>query len=1028
MTEPTRRYWQSIEQRECDQASLSAAGDEFPGPLVPAPPGVGRRGFLKAAGFGLGGLAAGCSRAPVTRAIPFLVKPEEVTPGRALYYASTCGACPAGCGVLVKVRDGRPIKVEGNPQHPLSRGALCAAGQASVLGLYDSQRHRSPLVNGRASTWEDVDRDVTARLDAIRSGGGAVRLLTGTITSPTLQAQVSRFLTSFPDARHVVYDALSVSAILDAHERTHGRRRLPHYLFDKAAVVVGVDADFLGTWIAPVEFTRGYHDGRSLEGTPPRCSYHVQFEPRLSITGTKADARARILPDAAGAVVGHLAARLAAKAGAAFDAAGLGDPGSESGLLDEVAERLWGARGSSLVVSGSQDTAVQVLVNFVNYLLGNYGRTIDLHRPSRQCQGYDAALAGLLDELKAGRVAALLVAGANPAYDLPLGEEFAALAKKVGLVVSFAGAPDETSMLATHVCPDHHFLEAWGDAEPVADRVSVCQPAIAPLAGTRSVIETLAAWAGDRRPAYDLMREHWQTTLFGRQTAHASFDDFWDAAVHDGIAALDVAPAVAATPPAGPAPGEPDVAAPSFAPGVVAPVPPASPLAADALALVLYPKVGVLDGRHAHNPWLQELPDPISKVTWDNYACLAPSTASRLGLAEGDVVRLETMGEGARRVLDLPVYVQPGQHDQVVAVALGYGREGTQRFTQVGPRWILGEPGVGPNGLVGTRAASLISWRAGTLRYDQQKVTLTPTGGRHELATTQRHHSIIEPRGVSTAGRRDIVRETTVSALAPHAAAGPEHGHENLWPPDHPYTGHRWAMVVDLHACTGCSACVVACQAENNIPVVGRDEVRRQREMHWLRIDRYFTDAGEDVDVVHQPMTCHHCENAPCETVCPVLATVHSSEGLNQQVYNRCVGTRYCANNCPYKVRRFNWFTYARPDDRENLVLNPDVTVRSRGVMEKCSFCVQRIQEAKIEARRQDRPIADGDVRMACEQSCPAGAIVFGDLNDPKSRVAALVADGRHFQVLGDIGIRPRVGYLAVVRNRESAGGDTHHG
>jgi molybdopterin-containing oxidoreductase family iron-sulfur binding subunit len=1014
LNDPLPRYWKSLGERAHDVALLDAAADEFPEPIGPRNARVGRRGFLKAAGFSVGGaLAAGCQRGPVERAIPFLNKPEEVTPGRSLWYASTCHGCSAGCGVLVKARDGRPIKLEGNPDHPLNRGGLCAAGQASVLGLYDARRHVAPARHGAATTWAEIDRDVTARLEDIRRSGGAVRLLSGTVTSPTLAATIDRFLARFADGRHVVYDALSSSAVLDAHARTHGRRVLPHYLFDRAKVIVGVDADFLGTWISPVEFTRAYRDGRSLEGTPPRCSYHVQFEGRLSLTGAKADARVRIAPDEEADVIEQVALRIARLAGMAFEPGG-GQPEVPAAVLDDVARRVWEARGESLLVSGSQDVGVQVIVNFVNHLAGNYGATLDLDRPSRQRQGADEALVRLLEELRAGSIAALLVADANPVYDLPMGDEFGRLAAHVPLFMSLAGAPDETSALAGFVCPDHHPLESWGDAEPVAGWVGVTQPVVRPLGGTRAIVESLATWMGDTRAAYDLVREHWEQAVFPRHTGGASFQAFWDRSVHDGVVSLNV-------------PGDPSAL---FERAEVRPLVPAPRLPADGLVLALYPTVALLDGRQAHNAWLQELPDPISKVTWDNYASLSPATAARLNVSDGDVVRLTAEGGGgAAADLVLPVYVQPGQHDRVVAVALGYGRSGTDRFTDVGPRWIDARPGVGNNGLVGTNAAPCIAVRDGRLTYAAHRVTITRVGTRHELATTQHHHSIMEPRRISSAGARPIVRETTVShldSLVPPAPSAAQ-AHEDLWPDDHPVTGHRWGMVIDLNACTGCSGCVVACQAENNIPVVGRDEVRRQREMHWLRIDRYFTDAAEDVDIVHQPMLCQHCANASCETVCPVLATVHSDEGLNEQVYNRCVGTRYCANNCPYKVRRFNWFTYARPSDRENLVLNPDVAVRTRGVMEKCSFCVQRIQEAKIDARRRGVRVADGDARTACEQSCPATAIVFGDLNDPQSRVAALAADGRYFRVLEELNERPSVGYLAVVRNRTGAEGETHH-
>ncbi len=1011
--ESPRRYWRSLEERAPDDAFREAAADEFP----PAPEQTatlfGRRGFLQAAGFTLAGaVSAGCQRAPVRYALPFANEPETVTPGRSLWYASTCSACEAGCGVLVKVRDGRPIKIEGNPEHPLSRGGVCAAGQAAVLGLYDSQRFTGPRRGGADATWEQVDADVLARLAAIRASGGAVRVLSQTITSPALQAAIDRFLTGFADGRHVVYDALSASGVLDAHARTHGRRVLPRYALERASVLVGIDADFLGTWVSPVEFTRGYREARSLEGDPPRCSYHVQFEGRLSLTGTKADLRVRILPEDEPRVIEQLVARVAAKAGVAFEARG-GAPAVDGAVLDDLAARLWAARGESLVMAGTPDLAAQVLVNYLNQLLGNYGHTIDLERPSRQRRGEDAAIERLAGELRAGSVAALVVLRANPVYELPAVHEFATLVPRAGLVVSLAQAPDETSALAAIVCPDHHALESWGDAEPVDGLAAVVQPAIRPLANTRAAIETFARWSGQDATALDLVRAHWQQAVFQRSGAGEGFDAFWDRVVHDGFTVL----------------GAPSGQPAAFSDGAVTPLP-ASERQGDGFALVLHPTTALLDGRHAHNPWLQELPDPITKITWDNVAALAPAAAERLGVTSGDLVEIASPDGSGQPPLVLPVHVQPGQHEGVLAVALGYGRAGTERFADIGPRWLDAQPGVGPNGRVGVNLAPWLITRGGLVHASARRVTISRLPGRYELATTQHHHSINEPRSVSSAGARPLVVETSLSLLRSSAdqELAPHPRYESWWPDDHPTGGPRWGMVVDLSACTGCSACVVACQAENNIPVVGRDEVRRQREMHWMRIDRYFTDAADDVDVVHQPMLCQHCANASCESVCPVLATVHSSEGLNEQVYNRCVGTRYCANNCAYKVRRFNWFNYAHPSERENLVLNPDVTVRTRGVMEKCSFCVQRIHEARTEARRRNVPLADGDVQPACGQSCPARAITFGDLNDPKSRVATLARSQRFFRVLEELDLRTSVGYLSVVRNREATSPEAHHG
>ncbi|MCI0457994.1 MAG: TAT-variant-translocated molybdopterin oxidoreductase [Gemmataceae bacterium] len=1031
-----KRYWKSLPMRDQDTNLLRAAEAEFPEPA--AQQGFSRRDFLGAAGFALTGVAlTGCGggplpRAPVQHALPPVAQPPEATPGRSLYYASTCGACTAGCGLLVKVRDGRPIKLEGNADHPLSTGGLCAVGQASLLGLYDRLRLQHPLRDGQQMTWDEIDRGIRAQLDEVRRQNRAVRVLSHTLTSPTTRALIGQFLAGFADGRHVVYDPLSCSAILDAHERTHGVRVLPRYHFDRAEVIVSFDADFLGTWIAPVEFTAGYRAGRSPEGMPPRCSYHVQFEARLSLTGSKADRRVRLAPGELGVVLTHLARRVAARLGRPFNS-----PGAESlpqrlqqqlgDLLDRLTIRLTTHPERSLVISGSQDVAVQVLCNYVNHLLESYGSTLDIEQPSYQRQGSDAELERLLRELREGRVGALFLIDCNPVYDLPAGQELANLLRNVRLVVSCGERLDETAQAARYVCPHPHYLASWNDAEPVSGLVSLTQPTMRPLGDTRPVLESLAVWIGAPRAALELLQEHWRTTFFPRQVTAATFQDFWDQTLHDG--GSEVTPQRVRLRPFNSA------AAHAIAP----PAPPAE----GSFALVLYPKVAMLDGGHAYNPWLQELPDPISKVAWDNYACLSPAAAERLGVRDGDMVRVETEGNNARR-LELPVLVQPGQHDRVVAVALGYGSKSSERFANVGPQWLEARPAVGADGLVGKNAAPLLRLAGGALQYVRDGVRVTRLEQQHPLASTQQHHTINVPAHLVPPGRqrRPMIEETTLAAyaaatpspptplppgargarqspLAPGGrGVGGEGEHPDLWPQDHPVTGHRWGMVIDLNACTGCSACVIACQVENNIPVVGKDEVRRQREMHWLRIDRYYSGDGGDVDVAFQPMLCQHCGNAPCETVCPVLATVHSSEGLNQQIYNRCVGTRYCANNCPYKVRRFNWFDYPRDDTLQNLVLNPDVTVRSRGVMEKCTFCVQRIQEARLEARRLGLPLADGDIQPACQQACPAQAIVFGDLNDPRSRISRRLRDRRRYQVLAELNVRPSVSYLGIVRHR----------
>ena len=970
-----------------------------------------RRGFLQLVGFGIvSASAASCSRGPVQHAIPALEASREFTPGRAYWIASTCGGCDAGCGVLAKCRDGRPIKLEGTPGHPVSSGGLCPAGQGSVLSLYDSLRFDGPLSRGRGSVpWSEADRELEAAIEGIRKTGGRVRLLTGTINSPSTLAAIQRFLASFPDAKHVSYDGLSASGMLEAYRRTHGQRFLPRHRFDRARTIVSFDADFLSTWISPVEFTAGYSKARELDAATPRMSRHFQLEARTSLTGSRADVRARMAPWETGAALSALCDLLERRAGLEPRCAGAAAKGPLADLIDRMAAELWNTRGESLVLAGANDPDIQVLVNYANHLVGSYGSTLDTAHPSQQRLGDDDALSELAQELAEDRVELLIVQGVNPSYDL--GGKLQV--ERANLLVSCAEAPDETSALASWILPEPHYLESWDDAEPYRGTYVLRQPTVPRLRSGRSLRESLSRLLGDRRSDRNLLREHWRAELYPLQSGASGFDAFFDQALHDGHWIPDGA-------------GQAQVA---FTADAVhnlaldlAPI-------AGTLGLVPYPKAGMLGGQHAHNPWLHELPDPVTKITWDNYACLSPVTAERLGFSEGQVVRVAVTGDG--EAIELPVHVQRGQHDDVVAVAVGYGRTGTDRFATVGPEWVQGRPTVKPGGVVGVNVAPL----ARSLDPDRARalveVSLRSTGAAVELASTQDHHSLTVPEHLAIKGHevRGMVQSASFAEFQ-EDPGGVVHqhptGHGDLWEEDHA-GDTTWGLAIDLAKCTGCSACVVGCQAENNVPVVGRDEVLRHREMSWLRIDRYFDGEGDDLRTLHQPMMCQQCDHAPCESVCPVLATVHSAEGLNQQVYNRCVGTRYCANTCPYKVRRFNWFEYAREDQLQNQSLNPDVTVRSRGVMEKCSFCVQRIQEAKAEAKREGRDLRDGDITPACQQSCPAEAIVFGNLQDPDSRVAKLAGTPRAYGVLEELNVRPSVRYLAHVHNGEETEGPHGH-
>jgi molybdopterin-containing oxidoreductase family iron-sulfur binding subunit len=946
--------------------------------------GVSRRTFLEVLGYSTAALTLSSCRVPQQKIIPYLKQPVEFTPGVSSWFASVCGGCSASCGVLVKVRDGRPIKLEGNPDHPLSSGGLCALAHGMVFGLYDSERLRQPLSASRPATWEQADSEIIQKLAAVKQSGGKVRVLTGPITGPTSLETIQKFVTQFSDGKHITYQPASTDAIRQAHLRSHGTTAIPSYRFDKARLVISFGADFLGTWISPVQFTRGYAKARSLQHGEHEMSRHVQLESRMSLTGSNADARVKVSPAEETQALLYLAKLVAISNSASaspiaqqlttFEPARLNQKTRDA--VDRVSKDLAKLRGGALIVSGSNDSDVQYVVNFINYAAGSYGNTIDLAASSPSSQSSDRDIVELVRQMNAGEIAALIVSGVNPAYDYFDSQAFSNGLQKVSLKVSLNSTLDETSSLTDYVCPQSHFLEAWDDVEPVRGTFSINQPTIAPLFQTRAFQESLMRWNGDGRSFYDVLRQSWREKLFPQQKQYTNFDEFWDQTLQKGV----FTPESART------------ETPAFKPdGLNEATARLSPLSGDTpngLGLVLYQKVSLRDGQYASNPWLQELPDPVTKITWDNYASVSPVYAATAGLEEGRVVRISK----GPAWIELPVHIQPGQHDDVVAIALGYGR------TQAGKA----------GNHVGANLYPFVAFTEGTFRYHTGGIKLEKTSRRIEFAQTQTKDSMED---------RPLVRELALAEYA-KGKRETEEQYGMLWSP-HDYPEHKWGMAVDLSACVGCSACVLSCQAENNVPVVGKDEVRRRREMHWIRIDRYFEGDREDPKVFYQPVLCQQCDNASCESVCPVLATVHSSEGLNMQVYNRCVGTRYCENNCPYKVRRFNWFAYPHDDPIANLALNPDVTVRSRGVMEKCTFCVQRIEEVKIKARNEGRAINDNEIQPACQQSCPANAIIFGDLTDVKSRVAQLKKGGRNYTLLDELNERPALSYLAKVRNSE---------
>jgi molybdopterin-containing oxidoreductase family iron-sulfur binding subunit len=1027
MEESKKIYWKGIEQLANSPEFVKDAQNEFVQPGPEEDLGHSRRDFLKMMGFGVSAVALAACEAPIRKAIPYVNKPEEIDPSLPNYYASTYINGGDYCSIVVKTREGRPIKVEGNALSGVTKGGVNAQVEASVLSLYDNARLRGPKTDKGKISWEDLDSQVTSKLNAIAAKGGQIRIVSNTVISPSTKAVIEKFKAKYPTTQHIQYDQTSHYGIVKANEESFGTAVIPSYDFSKANVIVAISADFIGSWISPIEFTKQYAHTREVEGKT-EMSRHYQFESILSITGANADYRTQIKPSEEGAVVAQLYNLIAAKAGRSTVSGGV-----DKNNLKRAADELWANRGKALVVSGSNDKAIQVLVNGINDMLGSYGATIDLSTPVFYRQGDDQAMANFVKEAEGGQIDAVIFFNANPVYDYPAGDKIAAALKKISLSVSTSYKEDETGALTQYIAPDHHYLEAWNDAEPKKNFYSLAQPAITPIFKTRPAQSSFLTWAGESVTDYfEVVRNNWKSWFYKDQAV--DFQGFWDKALYDGVYEAPAAPA----------------AIPAFAGDVnAAAAAIASNYKSGGFEVVVYESGNVGNGSQANNPLLQELPDPITKIVWDHYVTVSPKDAKGISFSESFTKYATITVNG--KTIKLPVMPQPGQAPGTIGIPLGYGRTKAGKVAD----------GIGQN------AYPLLSLLNGSLSYSAANVKFDITDEDYQIAQTQTHNTFM--------GRQTVIQETTLSAFkkdptadtyAPkiHTWSDPEHEVDpeklSLWK-GHEYKKHHWGMAIDLNTCTGCAACVVACNVENNVALVGRDEVIRRREMHWLRIDRYYSSdapvedwrgieiAAENPEVVFQPMLCQHCNNAPCETVCPVAATTHSTEGLNQMTYNRCIGTRYCANNCPYKVRRFNWFKYhdnkqfasanpAMNTDLGKMVLNPDVTVRSRGVMEKCTFCVQRIQAGKLNARKERRNVKDGEVITACSAACSTGAIVFGDLNDPESKIAKLLKvrplyadrpyindkesdNPRAYQVLEEIGVRPNIWYLRKVRNKDAS-------
>ena len=1026
-----REYWRSLEAIAGTPEFKEFLHREFPQNASEWLDPVGRRGFLKLMGasMALAGVTA-CTRQPSEELVPYVRQPEELVPGKPLFYATAMTMNGAGVGLLVENHEGRPTKIEGNPEHPSSRGATDLFAQAAILGLYDPDRSQTLTNLGEIRPFSAFVSAAKQMLEAQKaSGGRGLRILTETVASPTLSAQIRRILEAWPQAKWAQWEPLGRHNAREGSRLAFGQYVDAQYALDKADIVLSLDADFLCVGASGLRHARAFAARRRIEGNRAQSIRLYSVESTPTNTGTKADHR---LPLRASQIEGFARA-VAARVGVA--GAGGGElPEAATKWLEPLAKDLQGAKGRSLVIAGDgQPAAVHALAHAMNAALGNVGTTVT-YTETAEAQPIDQrmALTELVGEMNAGAVELLIILGGNPVYTAPADLKFQDALEKVGVRVHLGLYEDETAALCHWHIPETHFLEAWSDVRADDGTASIVQPLIAPLYNGKSAHEVLAAISEEgERSGYDIVRQHWIDSGIvsgaarqsqdvaspvpaapaaaesgkGRQRAAqpagrtgeaasaspgggapapqsgpatftpapapAPFDLAWRRWLHDGVI-----PGTAFTPKA-------VTVRPEAASGSVKP-------SAAGLEVVFRPDPSVHDGRFSNNAWLQELPKSLTKLTWDNAALIAPATAMKLGLVSNDVVDLTHGG----RALRIPVWIAPGHAPDTLTLHLGYGRTRAGRVA---------------NG-IGVNVNALRTSSAPDILVD---VKLNPARETYQLACTQDHWSL---------EGRNLVRVATTGEFEKEPAFAAK---EEVLPPNrttmlplYKYEGYAWGMSIDQNVCTGCNACVVACQAENNVPVVGKAQVMNGREMHWLRVDRYYTGDIDAPDTYHQPMPCQQCETAPCEVVCPVAATVHSEEGLNDMVYNRCVGTRYCSNNCPYKVRRFNFLLY-QDWNTESIKLqrNPDVTVRSRGVMEKCTYCVQRINHARVTAKLEDRRIRDGEVLTACQSVCPTDAIVFGDLNDPNSRVANLKKSPLNYGLLEELNTRPRTSYLAIVRN-----------
>ncbi|MDP4199594.1 MAG: TAT-variant-translocated molybdopterin oxidoreductase [Bacteroidota bacterium] len=969
-----KQYWRSLEELADTPEFDNFVRREYPSQMEVLVDPVSRRSFLKLMGAsaGLAGLAA-CTVQPKEEIIPYIKQPEEIVPGKALYFATAMPRSGGAMGLLVRSNEGRPTKIEGNPDHPASLGATDIFAQAAILELYDPDRSQAILHLGDIRAWGDFVTAMSGRASGFTGTKGAgLRFLTESITSPSLNAMLKGILADLPQAKWHQWEPAKSSSAFYASQAVFGAQVTPHYRFDKALRVLSLDSDFMMDSAASVRYARDWAQMRRVSTSSTEMSRLYVMETTATTTGSNADNRVSVRPSEFEAVVDALANRLG------VGGAGAGHIKQQS-FIDAVAKDLLSYRGRSIVIAGEwQSPHVHALAHQINAALGNVGQTVFYSEPvDANPVDHLASITDLALDMAKGEVEALVIlGGVNPVYSAPRDLNFAQAMKKVPFIVHHGLYYDETAELAQWHIPEAHFLESWSDARAQDGTASIIQPLISPLYQGKTSQEVLSPFTKDTSAvAYDIVKNYWTSGVKG-----GDVEKTWRRALNDGVI-QNTSIALKTAQPSG-----------SGVPSTVA--------QASGFDLVFRPDPSVWDGRYANLGWLQELPKPITKLTWDNAALMSNATAERLGLSatlqfkggsyESDIVYIEVNGLH----LEAPVWIVPGHPDDTITLPMGYGRRRAGR--------------VGNN----------LGFDAGLVRTSKDGWFVTgakvrKTGSTYQLAGTQIHF---------TMEGREAVRSATFEEYkkTPNYVheQEPEPSKDMGFFPKYQYTGYAWGMTIDLNSCIGCNACMIACVAENNIPVVGKEQVARSREMHWIRVDRYYTGAADDPETYYQPVPCQQCEDAPCELVCPVDATSHSAEGLNDMVYNRCVGTRYCGNNCPYKVRRFNFLLYQDwTTPQYKMLRNPEVSVRSRGVMEKCTYCVQRIQTAKIDSEKEGRRVRDGEIITACEAACPTDAIVFGDINDPNSRVAKLKSDSRNYSLLGDLNTHPRTTYLGVVRN-----------